>query len=129
MRSYSSRTVPAGGEHGHAGLESVLGGQLLLSRQLTFASQQIRLYHYRDRDRYEVDALLESTAGEIVACEVKAAETVRSEDFRGIQRIQRQVGDQLIAGIVLYAGQSPLSFGERLRPWPISTLWTQAPTG
>ena len=100
-----------------------------LSRQLTFASQQVRLYHYRDRDRYEVDALLESAAGEIVACEVKAAETVRSEDFRGIQRIQRQVGDQLIAGIVLYAGQSPLSFGERLRAWPISTLWTQAPTG
>jgi uncharacterized protein len=100
-----------------------------LSRQLTFARQQVRLYHYRDRDRYEVDALLESAAGEIVACEIKAAETVRSEDFRGIQRIQRQVGDQLIAGIVLYAGQSPLSFGERLRAWPISTLWTQAPSG
>ena len=33
--------------------------------------------------------------------------TVRSEDFRGMQRIQRQVGDQLIAGIVVYAGQSP----------------------
>jgi predicted AAA+ superfamily ATPase len=108
-------------------LETFVLGEL--SRQLTFANQQVRLYHYRDRDRYEVDALLESAAGEIVACEVKAAETVRSEDFRGIQRIQRQIGDQLIAGIVLYAGQSPLSFGERLRAWPISTLWTQAPSG
>jgi hypothetical protein len=108
-------------------LETFVLGEL--HKQLTFASQQVRLYHYRDRDKYEVDAVLESAAGEIVACEVKAAETVRSEDFRGIQRLRRQVGDQLIAGIVLYAGQSPLSFGDRLRAWPISTLWTQAPSG
>jgi hypothetical protein len=106
-------------------LETFVLGEL--SRQLTFASQQVRLYHYRDRDQYEVDAVLESASGEIVACEVKAAETVRSEDFRGIERLARQLGDQLIAGIVLYAGQTPLPFGDRLRAWPISALWTLAP--
>jgi predicted AAA+ superfamily ATPase len=82
------------------------------------------LYHYRDRDQYEVDAVLESASGEIVACEVKAAETVRSEDFRGIQRLARRLGDQFAAGIVLYAGGQPLPFGDRLRAWPISALWT-----
>src|SRR5215469_7240401 len=97
-----------------------------LSRQLTFTEQPVRLFHYRDRDQYEVDAVLESASGDIIACEVKAAETVRSEDFRGIQRLARRVGDQLVAGIVLYAGGSPLPFGERLRAWPISTLWTLA---
>jgi len=98
-----------------------------LARQLTFTDQPVRLYHYRDRDRYEVDAVLESAPGEIIACEVKAAETVRSEDFRGIQRLARRLGDQLQAGIVLYSGGQPLSFGERLRAWPISALWTLAP--
>jgi uncharacterized protein len=98
-----------------------------LSRQLGFTDQLVRLYHYRDRDQYEVDAVLESASGDIVACEVKAAETVRSEDFRGIQRLARRLGGQLLAGIVLYAGGSPLAFGERLRAWPISTLWTLAP--
>lgn len=106
-------------------LETFVLGEL--SRQLTFASQQVRLYHYRDRDQYEVDAVLESASGEIVACEVKAAETVRSEDFRGIERLGRQLGDQLVAGIVLYAGQTPLPFGDRLRAWPISALWTLTP--
>jgi hypothetical protein len=105
-------------------LETFVLGEL--SRQLTFASQPVRLYHYRDRDQYEVDAILESAAGEIVACEVKAAETVRSQDFRGIERLRRQLGDQLVAGIVLYAGSAPLSFGDRLRAWPISTLWTMS---
>lgn len=98
-----------------------------LTRQLAFTDQPVRLYHYRDRDQYEVDAVLESASGEVVACEVKAAETVRSEDFRGIQRLARRIGDQLVAGIVLYAGGQPLPFGDRLRAWPISTLWTLDP--
>jgi uncharacterized protein len=98
-----------------------------LTRQLAFIDEPVRLYHYRDRDQYEVDAVLESASGEVVACEVKAAETVRSEDFRGIQRLARRLGDQLVAGIVLYAGGQPLPFGDRLRAWPISALWTLAP--
>jgi uncharacterized protein len=95
-----------------------------LTRQLALTDQPVRLYHYRDRDQYEVDAVLESSSGEVVACEVKAAETVRSEDFRGIQRLTRRLGDQLVAGVVLYAGGQPLPFGDRLRAWPISALWT-----
>ena len=95
-----------------------------LARQLPLADQPVRLYHYRDRDHYEVDAVLEAPSGEVIACEVKAAETVRSDDFRGIQRLARRLGDQLIAGIILYAGGQPLPFGDRLRAWPISALWT-----
>jgi uncharacterized protein len=51
----------------------------------------------------EVDAILAHTFGEIVAIEVKAAQTVRAEDFRGIQRLARRLGDQFLAGLVLYA--------------------------
>jgi uncharacterized protein len=50
-----------------------------LSRQLTFTDQPVRLYHYRDRDQYEVDVILESATGETIVCGVKAAETARSE--------------------------------------------------
>jgi uncharacterized protein len=95
-----------------------------LTRQLAVTEVPVRLYHFRDRDQYEVDAVLESASGEVIACEVKAAETVRSEDFRGITRLSRRIGDQLVAGIVLYAGGQALPFGDRLRAWPISALWT-----
>ena len=98
-----------------------------LARQLALTDQPVRLYHYRDRDQYEVDSVLESASGDVVACEVKAAETVRSEDFQGIQRLARRLGDQLVAGIVLYAGGQPLPFGDKLRAWPISALWTLNP--
>jgi len=104
-------------------LENFVLGEL--GRQLTWAEEPVRLYHYRDRDGYEVDAILEHAAGDVVAIEVKAAETVRSEDFRSIRSIQRRLGDQLLAGFVLYAGGHALSFGDRLRALPISTLWTR----
>ncbi len=95
-----------------------------LARQLTWGTEPVTLHHYRDRDGYEVDAVLEHPSGEVVAIEVKAAATVRSEDFRGIRRLARKLGDRLLAGIVLHAGQQPLPFGERLRALPISALWT-----
>lgn len=95
-----------------------------LARQLSWAEEPVHLYHYRDRDQYEVDAILEHASGDVVAIEVKAAETVRLEDFRGIKRIARRLDDRLLAGIVLYAGRQALPFGEKLRALPISALWT-----
>jgi predicted AAA+ superfamily ATPase len=33
-----------------------------LARQLTWSGPSVRLYHYRDRDQYEVDGVLEDNA-------------------------------------------------------------------
>lgn len=106
-------------------LENFVLGEL--ARQLSWAEEPVRLYHYRDRDQYEVDAILERASGEVVAIEVKAAETVRADDFRGIRHLHRRLGDQLLAGFVLYAGRQALPFGDRLRALPISALWTAVP--
>lgn len=54
-----------------------------LVRQLTWAEEPVQLFHYRDRDQVEVDVVLEHMAGTVIGVEVKAAETVRAEDFRG----------------------------------------------
>jgi len=110
--------------------DAALGGQLEnfvlgeLARQLTWARTPARLYHYRDRDQYEVDGVLEDNAGRIVGVEVKAAETVRADDFRGLKRLQRRLGPRFRAGFVLYCGAESLSFGDGLTCLPISALWT-----
>jgi len=41
----------------------------------------VQLFHYRDRDQVEVDMVLEHAAGTVIGIEVKAAETIRAEDF------------------------------------------------
>jgi predicted AAA+ superfamily ATPase len=84
------------------------------------------LFHYRDRDGNEVDAVPERASGEIVGIEVKAAETVRAEDSRGPRRFAEQIGDRFRAGYVLYAGAEVPPFGPRPRAVPISAVWTTA---
>jgi len=98
-----------------------------LSRQLTWSQTMARLHHYRDRDGYEVDAILEDNAGRIIGIEVKAAETVRTDDFRALRILEKRLGDRFHAGYVLYCGDQQLPFGDKLACLPISGLWTTPP--
>jgi predicted AAA+ superfamily ATPase len=121
-------TTGVGGDGPVGGLiENFVLGEL--ARQLTWSRTTARLYHYRDRNQYEVDAVLENNAGQIIGIEVKAAETVRGDDFRGLRLLQRKLGSAFHAGVVLYCGNKSLPFGDRLSCLPISALWTTAGTG
>jgi hypothetical protein len=98
-----------------------------LARQLTWSTERARLYHYRTKDKVEVDAILETPDGRVVAIEVKAGATVRSEDLAGLRHIAERLGQRLVAGYVLYTGQQTLPFGDRLRALPIDALWNSTP--
>lgn len=94
-----------------------------LGRQATWCDQDVELFHYRTRDKVEVDVILENSRGQVVAVEVKAAATVKATDFRGLRHLAERLGDDLIAGFVLYTGTETLPFGPRFRAIPISALW------
>ncbi len=93
-----------------------------LARQLTWSQERGRLYHYRTKDRVEVDAVIETPDGRVVGIEVKAGATVRTADLAGLRNLARQVGDRFVAGYVLYTGQQTLPFGDRLRAVPLDAL-------
>jgi hypothetical protein len=71
-----------------------------------------------------VDIVSEHASGEVIGVETKAAETVRSDDFRGLRRLADRLGARFRAGFVLYTGEQTLAFGERLRTLPMAALWT-----
>jgi uncharacterized protein len=94
-----------------------------LARQLTWSETPAEIYHYRDHNKVEVDVILEDRRGGVVGIEIKAASTVKAEDFRGLRTLEAKVGADFIAGIVLYTGGHTLPFGPKLRAMPVSALW------
>jgi uncharacterized protein len=94
-----------------------------IARQLTWSQQRAELFHYRTKDKVEVDLVVENRAGQVLAFDVKASSTVRAEDFRGLRHLADRIGEDLIVGAVLYTGQETLPFGPRFRAIPISAVW------
>lgn len=102
-------------------LENFVLGEL--ARQLGWSNTRATLHHYRTRDGIEVDGVLEASDGRIVGIEVKAAETVRTEDFAGLRHLQARVPGRFHHGLVLYTGSKILPFGDQLLAAPIAALW------
>jgi len=93
-----------------------------LERQASWSPQPLTFWHYREGER-EVDTIVEWPSGEIVGVEVKASATVRARDFTGLAHLRDRVGARLRAGLVVYAGQRTLPFGNRLWALPLRGLW------
>jgi uncharacterized protein len=93
-----------------------------LERQASWSSEALTFWHYREDNR-EVDVIVERPSGEVVGIEVKASATVRAEDFRGLKHMRERIGSRLVTGVVLYAGERTLPFGEGLWALPLSALW------
>ena len=98
-----------------------------LARQITWSDQDVELFHYRTRDKVEVDVILENRRRQVVAIEIKASSTVNSADFRGLRHVADRLGEDLVAGFVLYTGAETLPFGPQFRAVPISALWETSP--
>jgi len=82
------------------------------------------LSHFRDKDQNEVDIVLENRAGQIAGLEIKAAATVRNEDFSGLRKLAEAAGSRFTFGAVLYDHEQVTSFGDHLAAVPISSLWS-----
>ena len=94
-----------------------------LKRQASWYGEPVRFYHYRDKDKIEVDLVIEKGSISVAGVEVKASSTVRDSDFRGLRKLKEAAGDRFAGGVVLYDGERCWSFGEGLTAVPVRLLW------
>ncbi|MCU7939733.1 MAG: DUF4143 domain-containing protein, partial [gamma proteobacterium symbiont of Bathyaustriella thionipta] len=95
-----------------------------LRKQSVWIDEPLSFYHYRDKDKVEVDIIVENAQGDCFAIEVKSAASLKSKDFNGLKRFQNVAGERFKFGVLLYDGDHSSSFGDNLFAVPLGALWT-----
>ena len=96
-------------------------------KHMAWSQQSMKLYHYRDKQKNEVDIILEQSGGRLIAIEIKASSAVSERDFKGIAKFAEVVGPAFKFGFVFYTGSDVLPFqvGDRtFYALPLAVLWT-----
>lgn len=102
-------------------LESFVLQQLVA--QAGWTDPDLRFWHYRDKDKVEVDCVI-TRGRKVWGIEVKAAATVSSSDAAGLHRLAEQAKSDFQAGIVLYDGDAVIPLGQSgFLGVPLSKLW------
>ena len=82
-----------------------------LKRQASWHEDNIRFYHFRDKDNFEVDIVLERNAYELAT------------DFRGLRKLKDIAQKRFTCGVVFYDGTTIAGFGDKMYAIPIRLLW------
>jgi predicted AAA+ superfamily ATPase len=104
-------------------LETLVGCELL--KQSTWSTVNVTLHHFRSQTGQEVDFVLEQPSRAVVGVEVKATASVGANDFRGLKAFAELTGKRFKCGVVLYAGERVVPFGDKLLAVPVWTLWAE----
>ena len=95
-----------------------------LKKQSNFIEEKLYFSHYRDKDKVEIDIIIENSLDEIIAIEVKAASTINQKDLTGLKKLKEIAKNRFKIGVLLYDGDHTTSFGENLYAVPIAALWS-----
>ena len=94
-----------------------------LRRQASWRPLPVEFFHFRDRDDFEVDIVLQQGQAHVAGVEVKAAASVSESDFKGLRKLRAAAGRRFAAGVVLYDGSAAVSVDDRLYAIPLRALW------
>jgi len=96
-------------------------GQLLenfiyleLIKEMSFSSQQYKIYYYRDDKANEIDFIIKNRFGKFIAIEVKSKSVVKPADLVGIKSFYNRYGKDLLYAYVFFGGSevSALKLGD-----------------
>lgn len=95
-----------------------------LASQVETNSSLYQLYHYRDREKREIDFIIERDDGAILCVEIKAGSSINKSDFKHISWFRENLAENnSLTGVILYSGEHVASFGNNLWAVPFSSMW------
>ena len=124
MLDWSLDKVRLNGELNGKLIETFVHNQL--SPLIESQQEPFHLSYYRDREKREVDFILENASDTIIGIEVKSGTNIKKDDFKHLEWFKDNMAsreNKKFQSIILYSGALPLSFGNNLWAIPISSLW------
>jgi uncharacterized protein len=94
-----------------------------ITKLLSWSKIRAKLYHFRTTTGIEVDCIVETSNGDLIAIKIKKSEKITASDFKGITQFQSLLPDRFHTGIVLYTGDRIIPFSQKLFAIPVSMLW------
>ena len=83
------------------------------------------LFHLRDANgRHEVDLLVETRDGRVIAIEIKATAAPSRADARHLEWCAERLGPAFAAGLVVHTGPRVIRLTDRITAVPIASLWS-----
>ena len=95
-----------------------------LRKMASWSDQRYWFSHFRDKDKNEVDIVLENRRGDIVGVEVKSSATASTADFSGMRKLAKACGKKFVQGLVLYDHDQVVPFADNMFAAPLSSLWS-----
>ena len=97
-----------------------------LAAQIDTTDGKYELFHYRDREKREIDFLIEREDHALLGIEVKAGSAISPSDFKHLKWFKENIAkNKPFVGIVLYSGEFSGSMGNNLWAVPFGALWTK----
>jgi predicted AAA+ superfamily ATPase len=93
-----------------------------LRRQASERSEPLSFLHFRDRDDFEVDIVIERGTGQVAGVEVKAAPSVAERDVPGLRKLGEAAGRRFASGVVRYDHEAGIDYGDCLHAIPLRAL-------
>ena len=95
-----------------------------LSALMDLSGGKYRLFHYRDREKREIDFLIEREDKALLGIEIKAGSAIGEADFKHLKWFRDNIAKNTpFIGVVLYTGSESGSMGKQLHAMPMSALW------
>ncbi len=95
-----------------------------LISQVDLENFDYSLYHYRDREKREIDFIIQDSNNTIYGIEVKSGTLISKDHFKHLKWFKNNLAkDKKFVGIVLYSGENVVPFGENMFAIPINNLW------
>jgi uncharacterized protein len=111
-------------EFGHL-LETFVVGELL--KQASWHDDVREVAQWRTHEGHEVDMLIETYDGGVIAFEVKARSQTTTRDIGGVRLLRDLLGEQFRAGVVLTTGAHSGRLDDRIYTCPVDRLWQANP--